>query len=176
MPVIQCPSCQKSLNVKQMPPGGKIKCPGCGNAISVGGAGAARPTGTAAKPRPAGGRPLTPEDEGFDFAQIQFPSAGPVAVSRFPSDPDSRSVYQGPVPGDPLGASADGADPESVTEGKTKKKSKGQLSPKTIAGILAGVFAFLLAAITVGTLMSGSGDEDSKDQSSGSSETTAEGG
>jgi len=178
MPVVQCPHCQKSLNVKQMPAGGRVKCPGCGNAISVGGgkpgtpaAGAPRRP-AAAKPAAArpNARPLTPEDEGFDFSQIRFPAAGPAAVSSFPTDPYSRTAYQGPIPGDPLGEYIGQAPPDSSAAGPTKGKPKPQLSPAAIAGILAGVFAFLLAAIVIGVVVTSGGSEE--DDGGGEVETS----
>lgn len=165
MPVIQCPSCQKSLNVKQMPAGGRIKCPGCGNVINVGGA--KQPAARPAAQRPASARPgaqrkmLTPEDEGFDFGQIQFPTAGPVAVSSFPTDPYERSAYQGPIPGDPLGEyiGQPTAAPEAG-EGNSKSKKKGTLSPLALAAILGGTFMFLLIAIVIGTILASSGGDE----------------
>ncbi|MFG0289131.1 MAG: hypothetical protein ACF8CQ_13195 [Rhodopirellula sp. JB044] len=162
MPVIQCPSCQKSLNLKQMPAGGRIKCPACGSVIPVGGK---APSARAAT-RPTSGKMLTPEDEGFDFGQIQFPSAGPVAVSTFPSDPYGRTAYQGPIQGDPLGeyvgeptAEASGGD----GTGQTKKKAKGTLSPLALAAILGGTLMFVLLAIVIGTVLATSGGDETAD-------------
>lgn len=165
MPVIQCPNCQKSLNVKQVPPGSNIKCPACGHAISLAGGGKGGAQPTAARPaasRPAGGKRLTPEDEGFDFAQIQFPSPGPVAVTHFPVDLQSLTLYQGPLPGDPLGGSGGGSGSAPDTPGASASKrggKKGKLSPKAIALILGGVIAFLLLAVVVATFLTGSGGE-----------------
>ncbi|MCM2372278.1 zinc-ribbon domain-containing protein [Aporhodopirellula aestuarii] len=160
MPVIQCPSCQKSLNVKQMPAGGRIKCPACGGVIPVGGAAGARPT--AARPAASGQRKLlTPEDEGFDFGQIQFPAAGPVAVTQFPDNPYSRSAYHGPIPGDPLGEYIGGpADQPDEDGGKPRGKAKGKLSPLALAAILGGTLAFLLIAIVIGTVVASSGGDE----------------
>lgn len=150
MPVIQCPSCQRKLNLKQMPAASRIKCPGCSNPITMPAGG----TQTAA----AGG--LTPEDEGFDFGQIQFPSAGPTAVSTFQTGGQSLNVYQGPIPGDPLGeelgAVSEGDDP--VPDGTAPTpKSAGKLSPVAIAGILGGTVVLLLVVIVVGAMVAGGG-------------------
>ena len=152
MPVIQCPSCRKSLNLKQMPTASRIKCPACSNAIPIGTAGG----GSAA----SGGRgaALTPDDEGFDFGQIQFPSAGPVAVTTFPTANQSLNVYQGPIPGDPLAGELgdQSAEPESSDPSEKKKsKPKGTLSPKAMAAILGATIVLLLIAVVIGTLVGG---------------------
>lgn len=115
---------------------------------------------------------LTPEDEGFDFSQIQFPSAGPVAVSSFPNDPYSRTAYEGPIPGDPLGEYIGQRSTETDPTGPPKGKPKGTLSPAAIAGILGGVFAFLLIAIVIGTVLTSGGGGEAK--ASGSPAGTAE--
>jgi hypothetical protein len=170
MPVVQCPQCQKSLNLKQMPAGGRIKCPGCSNVISLGGA------SPAAKPaaRSSQQGPLLPGDLGFDFNQIQFPSAGPVAVTTYPNDPYSRTAYQGPIPGDPLGEyiGERPAEPDPNASGQGKGKPKGTLSPVALAGIIGGVFALLLVVIVIGTVLSSGGGEEAK--VSGSPASTAE--
>lgn len=159
MPVIQCPSCKRSLNLKQMPSAARIKCPACSNAIPIAGAAAGGAAGAAAA---AGGRPrgtpLTPEDEGFDFGQIQFPSAGPAAVTTFQTGDKPISVYQGPIPGDPLADESGQPTPESEAASQTsakKAKAKGTLSPTTMAAILGGVVFLLIVAVVVGTIVAG---------------------
>lgn len=159
MPVIQCPTCQRKLNLKQMPAASRIKCPGCSNPITL-------PTGAARSAKSAPSAGLTPEDEGFDFGQIQFPSAGPAAVSTFQTGAQSLNVYQGPIPGDPLAeemGSVSEAD-EPVPDGMaTAKKPSGKLSPVAIAGILGGTVVLLLVAIVVGTMFAGGGGDGSSD-------------
>ena len=156
MPVIECPSCQRKLNLKQMPAASKIKCPGCSNPISL----------PATTPQTAVAGGLTPEDEGFDFGQVQFPSAGPTAVSTFQTGGQSLNVYQGPIPGDPLGEElgtvSEGDDP--VPDGTAPAaKPAGKLSPIAIAGILGGTAVLLLVVIVVGALVAGGGGGDSSD-------------
>lgn len=159
MPVIQCPSCRKSLNLKQMPTASKIKCPACSKAIPIAGAGKSGAASGSAGRRRA---PLTPEDEGFDFGQIQFPSAGPAAVTTFPTANESLNVYQGPIPGDPMadesGSQSDGSESPSPA-GQKKSKSKGTLSPKAMAAILGVTIVLLLIAVVIGTMVGGGSSE-----------------
>ena len=78
MLTVKCPHCTTALKLRQAPPAGKVKCPKCGKVV---------PVRAAAKSVPAAGRgrPLDPDDEGFDFGSVNFPSASPtVAVSHFP--------------------------------------------------------------------------------------------
>ncbi|TWT96227.1 flagellar basal body-associated FliL family protein [Neorhodopirellula pilleata] len=159
MPVIQCPSCQKSLNLKQMPTAARIKCPACSNAIPINAAGSAAATASSAGGRRA---PLTPEDEGFDFGQIQFPSAGPVAVTTFPTAHQSLNVYQGPIPGDPLAGELGSQTEESestAATGNKKSKAKGTLSPKAMAAILGATVFLILVAVVIGTMVGGGSSE-----------------
>ncbi|SMP41964.1 hypothetical protein SAMN06265222_101686 [Neorhodopirellula lusitana] len=162
MPVIQCPTCKRSLNLKQMPTAPRIKCPGCANPITVSEAIAgAKSSGGSARPAQASGRgPLTPEDEGFNFAQIQFPAAGPAAVSTFQTGHQSLDVYQGPIPGDPLGDQMGGVEEEAIDTGGPSpgsSKGKGKLSRTALVAILGGTATLLVVAIVVGTLIAGGG-------------------
>lgn len=159
MPVIQCPSCRKSLNLKQIPTASRIKCPACSNAIPISGTGKAKPRSA---PNGGNGARLTPEDEGFDFGQIQFPSAGPVAVTTFPTHNESLDVYQGPIPGDPLAEELDGQSDESESSSPSpqkKNKTKGTLSPTAMAAILAATIFLLLVAVVIGTMVGGGSSE-----------------
>ncbi len=111
MLTVKCPQCSTMLKLASAPPSGRVKCPKCAAVVSVDTVGAATKT-PAARPqagRPAAaGRPVAssasadPDDDNFDFARISFPTASPVsAVSHFPLS-GQKSVFQGPIPGDPL--------------------------------------------------------------------------
>lgn len=170
MPVVQCPSCQKSLNLKQIPAGGRFKCPSCGGVVSVGSGGKAAPPAGAKRPAAAqrSRAPLTPNDDGFDFGQIRFPSAGPAAVSQYPVDDQKMNVYTGPIQGDPMAdqlAAEGGGDIDVPMPGDTVagKSQKGKLSPAMLAGIIGGVVVLMLLAIVIGTLASGGGEDTTAD-------------
>jgi hypothetical protein len=159
-----------------MPQASRIKCPGCSNAITLPtAAGGKRNSGA----KPAGNASLTPEDEGFDFGQIQFPSAGPTAVSTFQTGGQPLNPYQGPIPGDPLGEElgTESEDGEPLPDGaKRKSKAKGTLSPKALAAILGGTAVLLLIAILVGTMLAGDGDSGSGDDGSGQAAASSDAG
>lgn len=172
MPVIQCPTCQRKLNLKQMPAASRIKCPGCSNAIPIPTArksedkSAGKSAGKSA-PVSASQAGLTPDDENFDFGKIQFPSAGPATVSTFQPGPEPLNVYQGPIPGDPLGEQMgvnEQGQGTAVSPGKKKKKGN-TISPKWMAAILAGVFVFVLIVVAIATVFA------TKDDSGGDAET-----
>ena len=157
MLTIKCPQCQTGMKLQQAPAGGKVKCPKCSNIVSVGRS--ATPVPTA-----GGGQMLDPDDEGFDFGQINFPSAGPIpSASHFPVSSNAQ-VYEGPIPGDPLGSEegdeeAEGEQQESVAQasgGKPKKKKK-KVSPALIAGGIAGVLAFIVVGLIVAVKVGGGG-------------------
>jgi hypothetical protein len=155
MLTVKCSACSVPLKLKAAPPNGKIKCPKCGAVISVG-----KPTPSRAKRASVSAGSLDPDDEGFDFSQIKFPSSGGAnAITQFPSH-GQKSVYDGPIPGDPLEfvqeedaetASAGGGKaggPKAGAAAKGAKKRKPILLLGIIAGLLllviGGVIAFML--------------------------------
>jgi hypothetical protein len=155
MLTVKCSACSVPLKLKAAPPNGKIKCPKCGAVISVG-----KPAPSRAKPASVSTGSVDPDDEGFDFSQIKFPSSGGAnAITQFPTH-GQKSVYDGPIPGDPLefaqeededaagagGGKAGGKKPGGGAKGS--KKGKPLLLIGIIAGLLllaiGGVGAFLL--------------------------------
>ena len=158
MLTVKCPHCTAALKLRQAPPAGKVKCPKCGKVVPVRAAG---------KPVPAGGsgRTLDPDDEGFDFGSVNFPSASPtVAVSHFPVAGQSAKVYDGPIPGDPLEAlaaeeagSEAGSDAVSAGGGRRPAQPKKKMSPLVVVGALAGVGLLVVGVVVAGVMMSGSG-------------------
>ncbi len=162
MLTVKCPHCNTALQLRQAPASGKVKCPKCSNVVPV--QPAARPVQPAARPVPAGqsGQALDPDDEGFDFGRINFPSASPVvAVSQFPVGGRQLSAYEGPIPGDPLDAlAAESADGQLQSDEATARPSK-KTSPMVVVGALAGVGVLVIGAIVAVVMFGGSGDKGS---------------
>jgi hypothetical protein len=154
MLTVKCPHCTTALKLRQAPPAGKVKCPKCGKVV---------PVRSSAKPVPAGGsrQPLDPDDAGFDFASVNFPSASPtVAVSQFPVTGQRVEVYDGPIPGDPLEAlAAEESALDAADAGGTRQpaKSKKKMSPLVVVGALAVTGLLVVGAVVAGVMMSGSG-------------------
>lgn len=107
MLTVKCPKCAAALRLAKAPTGGRVKCPKCSAVIAVNpqagaATGTAAPSGTRPAPQRRAAGPVDPDDENFDFGRIAFPTAANVAaVSHFPSS-GGKTVYQGPIPGDPL--------------------------------------------------------------------------
>jgi hypothetical protein len=145
------------MKLRQAPPAGKVKCPKCNSVVPVRAAAASSP---AARPV-AAGRTLDPDDEGFDFGRINFPSAsGTTAVSHFPVA-DNVSVYDGPIPGDPLEQSIEEqegvpaeAGPQAAAAPAAKKKN-----PMVLVGALAAVGVLLVVGIVAATQLGGGGGD-----------------
>ncbi|TWT80992.1 hypothetical protein CA13_24390 [Planctomycetes bacterium CA13] len=148
MPAITCPHCQAKINVQKMPAGGKIKCPRCAKVISLG----------RSQPSSRPSAALNPNDEGFDFAQINFPSAGPApTVSQFPVKNDV-TVYAGPIPGDPLAdATAEEQSVAAANDAVSGDKKRTKKSPLLIGGIAIGVIGLLAVFAVVGMMLSKKG-------------------
>lgn len=169
MLTVKCPKCAAALRLAKAPAGGRVKCPKCSAVIAVNPqAGAA--TGTAAlsgarpapQRRPAG--PADPDDENFDFGRIAFPTAANVAaVSHFPST-GGKSVYQGPIPGDPLEmaplppsgplvAGRPAPQPVATTQaaassnGGKAKKSKQRMSTGAMIRMIIGLILLVICSI-----------------------------
>jgi hypothetical protein len=140
--------------LRQAPPAGKVKCPKCGKAV---------PVRVAARPVPAGGgEPLDPDDEGFDFGNINFPTASPTsAVSHFPIAAQQLQVYDGPIPGDPLetlaAQEAEAAEQAAGGGGPRPASQKKKTSPLVVVGALAGVGLLVVGVVIGGVMLSGSG-------------------
>lgn len=163
MLTVKCSACSAALKLQGRPASGKVKCPKCGTVIAV--PGSARP---AAKPAAVGAsQSLDPDDDGFDFASISFPSvSGANAVTQFPTT-GKMSVYEGPIPGDPLellkqqeaeadgsGGGGQGAGPGAgqAVQGKAKQRS-----PMMLIGIVAA--GLVLVVVGIGAaVMFGGGD------------------
>ena len=159
MLTVKCSACSVSLKLKAAPPNGKIKCPKCGAVISVGKSAPSR-----AKPAPISAGSHDPDDENFDFSQIKFPSSGGAnAVTQFPTH-GQKSVYDGPIPGDPLefvqeqdedaGGKSGGQKPGGQKPGGQGKGSKKQ-KPMLLIGIVVGVLLLAIAGIAAAILLGG---------------------
>lgn len=155
MPIVQCPHCSTSLNLKQAPASGKVKCPKCSGIVPVGtaAAGAAK---RPARPAPTS-RTIDPDDDRFDFGRINFPSAsGTTAVSHFPA-PEGLTAYEGPIPGDPLEMLAKKEAEESDLGDAMITPAAPKKSPKVLIGVLAGAAVLLIAGIVGVVMFSGGG-------------------
>ena len=134
MLTVKCPHCTTALKLRQAPPAGKVKCPKCGNVV---------PVRVAGKPVPAGnaGKPLDPDDDGFDFGKINFPSpSATTAVTQFPVAGKPVKVYTGPIPGDPLEGLTD-AEADAAVEsagGTPQPARKKKISPLVVVGASPG--------------------------------------
>lgn len=120
MLTVKCSACSVALKLNGAPPSGKVKCPKCGAVITV----AATVPAAASKQGSAAMAPsLDPDDDGFDFGKINFPSAsGANAVTQFPAAKNA-SAYEGPIPGDPLefaAASAGASEAGAARPGTSK--------------------------------------------------------
>ncbi len=163
MLTVTCPHCNTSLRLKQAPASGRVKCPKCNGAVPVQARAAAQRPVAAAAPQN-----LDPDDEGFDFAQLNYPTASnQTAVSHFPVANEHMEVYTGPIPGDPLeGVTPEGGvDPSTLGDGSTNMGgAPGQvaapskkLSPGMVVGIIAGVGVLVMMVVGVGVMMAGGG-------------------
>ncbi len=149
MLTVKCSSCSTALKLQKAPASGKIKCPKCGAIVAVG----TRPA--AAKPAAAPSRAKTPDDDGFDFGQVNFPAAGGAnAVTEFPTH-QTGQVYDGPIPGDPMDIVQEEPEEEEVTVGayhrqaeagtdSSKAKGTGKRSPMLLIGVIAGVLVLVI--------------------------------
>ena len=164
MLTVKCPHCTTALKLRQQPPSGKVKCPKCSKVIALPGstkpamAGKSASSGRSAPAnRPA--RDLDPDDDGFDFGQVSFPSSAPAAaVSHFPVAGQNMRVYDGPIPGDPLEtATEEDVAAANQQAGGGGQRPKKQTSPMVVIGALAGVGVLVIGAVIVGVVMSGSG-------------------
>ncbi|GAA5507765.1 hypothetical protein [Novipirellula caenicola] len=155
MLTVKCTQCQAGMKLQKAPAGGKVKCPRCGAVVPV-----RQPAAT----KSAAAGSLTPDDDDFDFGQINFPSAAPAAaVSSFPVNP-TATAYQGPIPGDPLAdqTQADGNPPSDVPAAAAANNAAGKGKPlpvKIIAGVVSGLVAFVVMFFVV-SMMFGGGDGD----------------
>lgn len=145
MLTVRCAKCGTPLKLQRAPASGQVKCPKCGNIVPV----------RAAAAVGAGGRSLDPDDDGFDFAAIQFPSASPTPpVSHFPLQGNLKP-YDGPIPGDPLMLVAEPSNEHSPgTPAPNASPAKQSISPKALIAIVGSVAALLIAVI-VGAVMLG---------------------
>jgi phage FluMu protein Com len=159
MLTVKCPHCSTALKLREAPASGKVKCPKCSKIVPVQAA-----TG---KPAPqqrapvAAGPPVDPDDDAFDFGRINFPSAsGATAVSQFPVT-GGVSVYEGPIPGDPLEAAAvEDDDDEGAADGghvATASARKKKKNPMVLIGALGGLAVVLIGGIVAVALMGGGG-------------------
>lgn len=163
MLTVKCPKCAAGLRLAQAPAGGRVKCPKCATVIAVNPqSGAASGTRPAPPQRSAG--PVDPDDDNFDFGRIAFPTAANVAaVSHFPSA-GGKSVYQGPIPGDPLEmaplppsgplvagrpAPQPAAAPQSaaVGGGGEAKKPKPKMSTGAMIRMIIGLILLIICSI-----------------------------
>ena len=139
------------MKLQKAPAGGKVKCPRCGAIV---------PVGSPAAPA-APSRSLTPDDNDFDFGQINFPSAKPASsVSSFPVSA-AATVYEGPIPGDPLaGQEEDGNAPAAAAAAGAPSKPAGKGKPlpvKLIAGVVSGLVGFVVMFFLVSMMFGGGG-------------------
>ncbi len=154
MLTVKCPKCGAALKLAQAPASGRIKCPKCSAVVAVNPSAskpAASPTG-AAKSRPPA-RPSNedadPDDENFDFGRINFPTASAAAaVSQFPSG-SGGSVYDGPIPGDPLemDAPATSGDRGNAKATAGGKKKKGGISTTAMVRTAIGLITLIVCTI-----------------------------
>jgi predicted Zn finger-like uncharacterized protein len=163
---VKCPHCATAMKLREAPASGKVKCPKCGQVVAI--AAAAKPSAVAAAPRPAAvpsGPTLDPDDEAFDFGKISFPSAsGVTAVSRFPVA-GQMSVYEGPIPGDPLAlvAKEDSESPpgpggHAAGPNGAPAKAQRKRNPMVLVGVLAGAGLLILGGVAAIALTSGGGE------------------
>jgi ribosomal protein S27E len=152
MLTVKCPHCETALKLRQAPPSGKVKCPKCSNVVSV-------PTAAAGAPKPksvAAAKAVDPDDEAFDFGRVNFPSASAAtAISEFPIA-ENASVYEGPIPGDPLEIQEEESDDsegrrEILAPAAVPKKKR----PMLLVGILAGVGVLLIVGIAAVAMLGG---------------------
>ncbi|WP_236621962.1 hypothetical protein [Novipirellula maiorica] len=145
------------MKLQKAPAGGKVKCPRCGAIVPV-----RQPAAT--KPAAAAAGSLTPDDDDFDFGQINFPSAAPASsVSSFPVNA-AATAYQGPIPGDPLAnqepASDDAAATAVAHPAAENTAGKGKALPvKIIAGVVSGLIAFVVMFFVVSMMFGGGGGD-----------------
>jgi hypothetical protein len=177
MLTIKCSACSTALKLQNVPPAGKVKCPKCGAIVSVG-----APKPVASKPvAPAAAAPkrasvgagglLDPDDEGFDFGKISFPSVSGVnAVTQFPK-PGRVAVYEGPIPGDPLNIvvepededdlpTAHGAAPQRSQAAKAAPQpSSGtkKRNPKILIAAIAGLLLLVVVGVAAAVMLGGGG-------------------
>lgn len=158
MVTVKCPHCTTALKLRQQPPSGKVKCPKCGKVIALRGAAKPAMAGKAATSA-RGGQPLDPDDEGFDFSQVSFPTAAPAAaVSHFPVAGQRMQVYDGPIPGDPLeGLSEEDIDAATQDAGGGHQPKAKKTSPALVVGILSGVGVLLICGVIAAVMLTGSG-------------------
>jgi hypothetical protein len=158
MLTVKCSACSVPLKLKAAPPNGKIKCPKCGAVISVG-----KPTPSQAKPASVSAGSPDPDDDGFDFSQIKFPSSGGAnAITQFPSH-GHNSVYDGPIPGDPLefvqeeDGDASGAGGGKAGGKKARGDAKGSKNrkPLVLIGIVAGLLLLVIGGVGAFMLLGG---------------------
>ncbi len=160
MLTVKCSACSAGLKLQAPPASGKVKCPKCGAVIAVG-----RTSQSSTKAAPtASSKSIDPNDEGFDFGKISFPSAaGTNAVSQFPSS-GNVSLYEGPIPGDPLDfapadpaanpSASSGGEVGSPARGKTKAKKR---RPLLWIGLIAGVLVLVGGGIGAAVMFSKGG-------------------
>lgn len=176
MLTVKCPHCSTALKLREAPASGKVKCPKCKNVVPVRAA-SGKPVAKQRAPV-AAGNPVDPDDDAFDFGRINFPSAsGANAVSQFPVA-SGVSVYDGPIPGDPLEAvaaeeeSAEAAAGPAVAASASKKPKKK--NPMVLIGALGGVAVLLIGGI-VAVALSGGGGEAKVDVVAAAQSTAPEG-
>ncbi|MGB7327045.1 MAG: hypothetical protein WBD31_19370 [Rubripirellula sp.] len=161
MLTVKCPKCAAALKLAQAPASGRVKCPKCATVVAVkpsaGGAAPARPAPSRAPARPAAApTSVDPDDENFDFGRISFPTASTAAaVSHFPTS-GQATLFDGPIPGDPLeietdasGSPSGGGEPggpPAKPGGKTKsgKKKGGGLSTTAVVRLAVGLIALIV--------------------------------
>ncbi len=164
MLTVKCSACSVALKLQKAPPSGKVKCPKCGAIIAVGAASqsASRPAAVGAS------KALDPDDDGFDFGSIQFPSvSGANAVSHFPAA-GNVAVYEGPIPGDPLDLVQPESEPGQPNAGPGQAAGHGQpsgqgkagkkkRSPLLLVGAIAGLLVLIVAGVGAAVMFSGGG-------------------
>ena len=159
MLTVKCSACSVALKLQKAPPSGKVKCPKCGAIIPVGAA-----AQTVSSPAAVGAsQAVDPDDEGFDFGSIRFPSvSGANAVTQFPTV-GNVAVYEGPIPGDPLDLVQPDPEPgqpnvagQGQPAGQGKPAAKGR-SPMLLIGAIAGLLVLIGGGIAAAVMFSGGG-------------------
>ncbi len=180
MLTVKCPQCQAGIKLQQAPPAGKVKCPRCSAIVPVGIPRSGTPSQVASRVPARSG---DPDDENFDFGNIQFPTAGPApTVSHFPIK-SNVSIYTGPIPGDPLGdavqpsapAGGSGGTGGAAGSGNATQPQRGgansegkKIPVKVLVAIGSGLVGFIVMFLLV-SMMFGGGDDAAATAGGGSS-------
>ncbi|TWU47081.1 hypothetical protein [Rubripirellula reticaptiva] len=152
MLTVKCPKCATALKLAQAPASGRVKCPKCAAIVAVKpSAGASAPARAPAARPAAAAASVDPDDDNFDFGRISFPTASTTAaVSHFPTS-GQATLFEGPIPGDPLeietdasGSPVDGGGEAGGPIGKPGKKKTGGLSTAAVVRLAVGLIALIV--------------------------------